>query len=58
MKQAEKITGIVLTNKELSELANRAIENYRANVSKETGGNISRAKAVVAILERFNNAQR
>jgi exopolyphosphatase/pppGpp-phosphohydrolase len=57
MNDSEKITGVAITAKEMNEAAEKAIQNYREKVRKENGGSISRAKAIVAILERSDFAQ-
>jgi len=57
MNTKEKLSGVAITAKEMNEAAEKAIENYREKVRKENGGSISRAKAIVAILERSDFAQ-
>lgn len=57
MKQDEKITGIAITAKEMTPTVEKAIENYREMVKRETGGTISRSRAVVALLERTDYAK-
>ena len=56
MSAQEKITGVAITAKEMNQAAERAIETYREKVKKESGGTISRSRAIVAILERSDYA--
>lgn len=56
MKTLEKIAGVAITAKDMNAQAEKAIANYREKVRRENGGSISRARAIVAILEKSDYA--
>ena len=58
MSTLEKVSGVAITAKEMNLAAEKAIETYREKVRQENGGTISRARAIVAILERSDYAQK
>jgi tRNA pseudouridine-54 N-methylase len=53
MAAVKEISGIAVTKSDLTEQAEKVIREYQRFVLRSTGATISRAKAVVAILERY-----
>lgn len=56
-KNSAAVPGVSVPAKEMSEAAEKAIASYQTYVENETGGSISKSRAIVAILERSEFAK-
>ena len=52
MKSIKKLNGVNVKDSDLTQMAENAIGNYQELVFKQSGGKISRARAIVKILEK------